>query len=224
MTYRHISSKFKYDLLYKNKSPYQAGIDASTWYFYSDAALSSISNDFPNSKVIFLTRKSSSFINSLYLHNKRAGYDSRSSLRNAWSNGKSFNFMNLFYKCTFMTDYKKILARSFFIKNNLGEIINNDFMVVDIEDLFSGDTVIKEVVDFLGATFDENLKVPHDNKKSGVKSVFFNFIIKIMFKIKTRIGIYRSFGFYKRNLFYKNINIDKSDISILNEIDEFLDI
>lgn len=150
-----VTSKEKYQRLYDSTK--KISIDASTWYLYSRTALRSISEDYPDSKVIICLRHPVNFMESMWWHMRSRGKDTSESLMKALEKERAVKNGLDFFPAPFRKSvlYREAAGFSSNIKRYIEELGLSRIKIVLLEDISKSiETVMIELSDFLDIPYE----------------------------------------------------------------------
>lgn len=146
-----IESEKNYEALYDKSK--KINIDASTWYLYSDSARKTISEDYPDSKVIICLRHPVNFMESMWWHMRSRGRDTSVNLMKALEKEMEIRNGLSFKPAPFRKSvlYREVACFSLYVNKYIEELGHSRIKIVLLEDLSKNlETVLSDLSIFLG--------------------------------------------------------------------------
>ena len=209
----HRVSAARYASLFHSGKEARVRLDASTLYLYSRVAVGAILEQIPQARFIVCTRDPVDMALSLYRHQRRIGFESASSLEEAWAlqEARLRGEVSIPSACPDpqVLQYGPMCRLGEQLHRLLEQVPADRVLVLCLEDLASKPAAAyAQVLSFLEVPSDGRVEFPAENEGGEPRSRLLQRLLGLASRLKFLLGINRSFGLARRNRVV--VRMDKS--------------
>lgn len=205
-------SDWHYEMLFKHAGKARAVGEASVWYLYSDYARKAIAREYPDARIIIMTRDPADFVASLHSQLRFVGYEAEPVVATAWRRSQEYqipaDLPSLECLNNWRTLYSDLIRFEEFILGWRAAFSKEQILVVPLKLMQKNPrTVYLRILEHLHVEDDGRADIPSVNANKRHRSKFLGWMMNTLRRnkrllmvtrlFKASVGIH-SFGIYPR--------------------------